>query len=119
MLPRIAAVAHALCDRDEVKVPNWVWRHRSRRHIMMGGQRATNTPWTRLVQAEAHRYSPLSFRVIPLPLPRSHPRAFAQSPYRFREIAMGLVAMHEGPLGRLGISRYGYLRSPCLSSFPR
>ena len=53
MLPRIAAVAHALCDRDEVKVPNWVWRHRSRRHIMMGGQRATNTPWTRLVQAEA------------------------------------------------------------------
>lgn len=52
-LARIAAVAHALCDRDRVEVPSWVWRHRSRRHIMMGGQRATNTAWTRLVQVEA------------------------------------------------------------------
>ena len=52
-LARIAAVAHALCDRDGVEVPDWVWRHRSRRHIMIGGRPATDTPWVRLVQAEA------------------------------------------------------------------
>ena len=32
-LPRIAAVVHALCDRDGVPVPEWVWQHRSRRPI--------------------------------------------------------------------------------------
>ena len=32
-LPRIAAVVHALCDRDGVPVPGWVWKHRSRRPI--------------------------------------------------------------------------------------
>ena len=32
-LPRIAAVVHALCDRDAVAVPAWVWQHRSRRPI--------------------------------------------------------------------------------------
>ena len=26
---RVAAVVHALCDRDGVPVPGWVWRHRS------------------------------------------------------------------------------------------
>lgn len=31
-LARIAAVVHALCDRDDVPVPSWVWEHRSRRH---------------------------------------------------------------------------------------
>ena len=28
---RVAAVVHALCDRDGVAVPGWVWRHRSPR----------------------------------------------------------------------------------------
>ena len=28
-LPRIAAVVHALCERDGVDVPEWVHRHRS------------------------------------------------------------------------------------------
>jgi len=32
-LCRIAAVVHALCDRDGVAVPGWVWKHRSRRPI--------------------------------------------------------------------------------------
>ena len=32
-LPRIAAVVHALCDRDGVEVPAWVWQHRSRKNI--------------------------------------------------------------------------------------
>ena len=32
-LVRIAAVVHALCDRDGVAVPDWVWRHRSRSHL--------------------------------------------------------------------------------------
>ena len=32
-LPRIAALVHALCDRDGVPVPGWVWKHRSRRPI--------------------------------------------------------------------------------------
>lgn len=27
-LVRIAAVVHALCDRDSVEIPAWVWRHR-------------------------------------------------------------------------------------------
>ena len=34
-LTRIAAVGHALCDRDGVAVPGWVWRHRSRRYLGM------------------------------------------------------------------------------------
>ena len=28
-LCRIAAVVHALCDRDGVPIPDWVWKHRS------------------------------------------------------------------------------------------
>lgn len=32
-LARIAAVVHALCDRDGVPVPDWVWLHRSRRAV--------------------------------------------------------------------------------------
>lgn len=42
-LCRIAAVVHALCDRDGIAVPDWVWRHRSEvdlawgRHCVMDG----------------------------------------------------------------------------------
>lgn len=32
-LARIAAVVHALCDRDEHPVPDWVWEHRSAKPI--------------------------------------------------------------------------------------
>ena len=28
-LCRIAAVVHALCERDDVPIPDWVWEHRS------------------------------------------------------------------------------------------
>ncbi|MDE0699675.1 MAG: hypothetical protein OXH61_03005 [Acidimicrobiaceae bacterium] len=31
-LARIASVVHALCDRDGVPVPDWVWEHRARKH---------------------------------------------------------------------------------------
>ena len=33
---RIAAVVHALCDRDDVAVPEWVWCHRSEADIAWG-----------------------------------------------------------------------------------
>ena len=32
-LARIAAVVHAMCDRDDVDVPGWVWKRRSRQAI--------------------------------------------------------------------------------------
>lgn len=42
-LCRIAAVVHALCERDSLSIPDWVWEHRSevpiawdRRCIMQG-----------------------------------------------------------------------------------
>jgi len=41
-LCRIAAVVHALCGRDGVPVPHWVWRHRSPEPIA----------WTRELPAE-------------------------------------------------------------------
>lgn len=40
---RVAAVVHALCDRDGLAVPEWVWQHRSEvdlawgRHCAMEG----------------------------------------------------------------------------------
>ena len=53
-LCRIAAVVHALCDRDGIAVPDWVWRHRSEvdlawgRHCAMDGfiwdQTVANAP---------------------------------------------------------------------------
>ena len=38
-LASIAAVAHALCDRDGVEVPDWVWRHRIRPRRFAGPAR--------------------------------------------------------------------------------
>ena len=38
-LARIAAVVHALCDRDDVDVPGWVWKHRSRRNTGINATR--------------------------------------------------------------------------------
>lgn len=37
-LARIAAVVHALCARDEVPIPQWVWEHRSPEHISMSSR---------------------------------------------------------------------------------
>ena len=46
-LTRIAAVVHALCDRDGVPVPSWVWAHRSRRNIAMtASRRRVSSLWT-------------------------------------------------------------------------
>ena len=46
-LTRIAAVVHALCDRDGVPVPDWVWQHRSRRDIhMTASRRRVSSLWT-------------------------------------------------------------------------
>ena len=38
-LVRIAATVHALCDRDGVAVPSWVWRHRWHEDVRMYGLR--------------------------------------------------------------------------------
>ena len=35
-LCRIAAVVHALCDRDGTAIPDWVWEHRSETPIAWG-----------------------------------------------------------------------------------
>lgn len=35
-LCRIAAVVHAMCDRDGVPIPDWVWQHRSEVPIAWG-----------------------------------------------------------------------------------
>ena len=38
-LVRIAATVHALCDRDGVKVPDWVWRYRWHEDVRMYARR--------------------------------------------------------------------------------
>lgn len=51
-LCRIAAVVHALCDRDGVPVPEWVWRHRSPEPIAWARELPSSGPsWDR---AAAH-----------------------------------------------------------------
>lgn len=51
-LCRIAAVVHALCDRDGVPVPGWVWKHRSNEPISWTRALATSGPlWERQVAA--------------------------------------------------------------------
>lgn len=41
-LVRIAATVHALCDRDAVAIPPWVWRHRWHEDILIYGGRPLN-----------------------------------------------------------------------------
>ena len=49
-LCRIAAVVHALCDRDGVRVPEWVWRHRWPEPIAWTSELSTEGPlWDRMV----------------------------------------------------------------------
>ena len=53
-LTRIAAVVHALCDRDGVPVPGWVWQHRSRRDIgLIASRRRASSWWLRNNNAPA------------------------------------------------------------------
>ncbi len=52
-LARIAAVVHALCDRDDVDVPDWVWKHRSRRPIGVPVSLDPTTRWGRTIVADA------------------------------------------------------------------
>lgn len=49
-LCRIAAVVHALCDRDAVPVPDWVWQHRWSEPIAWTRELSTAGPlWERMV----------------------------------------------------------------------
>ena len=54
-LARISAVVHALCDRDGVAVPGWVWKHRSRRPIGVVASLDPSSNWGRLALADAPR----------------------------------------------------------------
>lgn len=49
-LCRIAAVVHALCDRDTVCVPSWVWQHCWHEPIAWTRELSTTGPlWERMV----------------------------------------------------------------------
>ena len=52
-LARVAAVVHALCDRDGVPVPGWVWRHRCRHPIGVVASLDPSSRWGRAVLADA------------------------------------------------------------------
>ena len=52
-LARVAAVVHALCDRDAVPVPGWVWRHRCRHPIGVVASLDPSSKWGRAVLADA------------------------------------------------------------------
>ena len=47
------AVVHALCDRDAVPVPGWVWRHRCRHPIGVVASLDPSSRWGRAVLADA------------------------------------------------------------------
>ena len=52
-LARIAAVVHALCDRDGVAVPAWVHKHRSPRPISVTDSISMSGAYGQLLRAEA------------------------------------------------------------------
>ncbi len=53
-LTRIAAVVHALCDRDAVDVPDWVWQYRSRRDLRLSSSlRRVSNLWAEHPDAPA------------------------------------------------------------------
>ncbi len=52
-LVRISAVVHALCDRDGVAVPGWVYKHRSRRPLGVVASFDPATEWGRVALADA------------------------------------------------------------------
>ena len=50
-LCRVAAVVHALCERDSVKIPDWVWQHRSGKPIAWGPSFPTSGGlWERMIE---------------------------------------------------------------------
>lgn len=58
-LPRIAAVVHALCDRDGHPVPDWVWEHRSSKAIYIDARPVEDSAYDqhiRRIAPEACRY---------------------------------------------------------------
>ena len=52
-LARIAVVVHALCDRDEVAVPGWVWKHRATRPVGITPLMDLRSGWAQRVLADA------------------------------------------------------------------
>ena len=52
-LPRIAAVVHALCERDGIDVPELVHKHRSPKAIAITDSISISGPYGRLLRAEA------------------------------------------------------------------
>ena len=52
-LARIAAVVHALCDRDRIEVPAWVLKHRSPKPIPITDAISISSPYGELLRAEA------------------------------------------------------------------
>ena len=60
-LARIAAIVHALCDRDDVEVPAWVHKHRSPKPISITDSISMSGAYGQLLRAEApqacHRHN--------------------------------------------------------------
>lgn len=54
-LARIAAVVHALCDRDGVAVPGWVWKHRAPEPVGITPLMDLRSGWAQRVLADAPR----------------------------------------------------------------
>lgn len=52
-LTRIAAVVHALCDRDDVPVPDWVHGRRSRRPLSFVSRPMDRSLWSAYVRRHA------------------------------------------------------------------
>ena len=52
-LARIAAVVHALCDRDGVAVPGWVWKHRAAEPVGITPLMDLRSGWAQRVLADA------------------------------------------------------------------
>ena len=52
-LARIAAVVHALCDRDGVDIPDWVWEHRADQPLTFQGREASPSQWQTYLQGIA------------------------------------------------------------------
>ena len=52
-LARVAAVVHALCDRDGVPVPGWVWKHRASRPVGITPLMDPRSRWAQRVLADA------------------------------------------------------------------
>ena len=53
-LVRISAVVHALCDRDGLAVPGWVYKHRSRRPIGLAPSLDPAAEWARVAGRRSH-----------------------------------------------------------------